>query len=135
MKQPNMAELVSAWQKAKAAESAANVERLEIERLMVAQIPAPENNEGTVNMTVGDFKVGVRYGVTRSVDSEKLQATWDSLPAKAQEAFTWKASVSAPKLRALAEWAPADYQKLVACVEVRPSKPSVSVEQIEREVA
>lgn len=134
-KAPSMADLMSAWQEAKAEESAANAKRLEIEKLMVAQIPAPEGDEGTVSMVVGDFKLGVRYGVTRSVDSEKLQSMWETLPAKAQEAFTWKASVSTPKLRALAEWAPADYQKLVACVEVRPSKPSVSVEQIEREVA
>lgn len=135
MKQPTMAELVMAWQKAKAAETAANVERLEIERLMVAQIPAPEGNEGSVSLVVDDFKLAVRYGVTRSVDTAKLQAAWDSLPAKAQEAFTWKASVSTPKLRALAEYMPAEYAKLATFVEVKPSKPSVSVEAIEREAA
>lgn len=135
MKQPNMAALVSAWQKAKAAEAAANLERLDIERQMVAQIPAPEGNEGSVSLVVDDFKLAVRYGVTRSVDTAKLQAAWDSLPAKAQEAFTWKASVSTPKLRALAEYMPAEYAKLASFVEAKPSKPTVSVEAIEKAVA
>lgn len=135
MKERNMAELVSAWQKAKAAESAANVERLEIERQMVAQIPVPEGNEGSVSMVVGDCKVGVRYGLTRSVNSDVLQAMWDELPAKAQEAFTWKASVSAPKLRALQEYAPGDYSRLAAFVEAKPSKPAISIELIEKAAA
>lgn len=135
MKQTTMPELVAAWRAAKAAEQAANAARLDVERQMLALIPPPEGNEGTVSMVVADCKVSVCYGVTRSVDTEALQAMWDTLPAKAQEAFAWKASVSTPKLRALQEYMPTEYSRLAAVVGTKPSKPAVSVDELAREVA
>lgn len=135
MKQPNMADLIVAWQKAKAAEAAANVERLEVERLMIAQIPTPEGNEGSVSMVVGEHRVAVRYSNTVKVDTAKLQGMWESLPEAAHKAFRWKAEADIKNLRGLREFAPADYAKVVVCVETKPAKPSLSIATVEEKEA
>ena len=130
-----LAELTAAWLAAKAEESAANKRRLEAEQQIAALLPAVEP-EGTIASQVGDYRVAVRYGVTRKVDTEKLQGMWEKLTPAAQSCFKWSAAVTLPKLRALQEFAPpADYAKLAACIETKPSKPAVSVEAVEKEAA
>lgn len=129
----NLETLTAEWLAAKADENAANKRRGEIEAQITALLPV--STEGTVNAQVGEYRIGVRYGVTRKVDTEKLQAMWGQLGAKAQDCFKWKADVALPKLRALQEYVPAEYTKLAAVIEAKPSKPSVSIEVHEREAA
>lgn len=130
----NIAELTAAWLTAKADENAANKRRLEIEAQIVAALP-PTAPEASVSAKIGDYAISVRYGVTRKVDADKLGAMWDELPAKAREAFKWTAAPVLPKLRGLMEYAPAEYARVAACIEAKPSKPSVSVDVLEKEAA
>ena len=131
---PTLEGLTLAWLKAKENEAAANAERLKIEAQIVALLPH-DSAEGSESKAVGDYKVAVRYGVSRKVDSDALQRLWPSLSAKAQEVFRWKADVATPKLRALQEYVPAEFAKLAAIIETKPSKPSVSIELADKEVA
>lgn len=130
----NLEQLTHDWLQAKADENAANKRRVEIEVQIAASLP-PAASEQTVAQVCGDYKIAVRYGVTRKVDTEALQTMWDKLPAKAQEAFKWTAAVTLPQLRALQEFMPADYAKLAGCIETKPSKPSISIEAVEKEAA
>ena len=129
---PTLESLTLAWLMAKEREAAANAERLQVEQQLVALLPG--ESEGTTSQIVSDYRVSVRYGVTRKVDSDKLRELWADLPSKAQEAFKWSAAVALPKLRALQEYMPAEYARLAAVIETKPSKASVSVDLVEKEV-
>ena len=131
----NLATLTTQWLEAKAEETAANKRRIDIEAQIAASLPCTDGAEGTRSEQIGEYKVAVRYGVTRKVDSDRLQTMWGDLGVKAQECFKWSAAVALPKLRALQEYVPAEYARLAACIEVKPSKPSVSIEVVEKEAA
>lgn len=126
----DLATLTASWLKLKQAEADAASARLAVEQRMCALLPGQTAECTSVGQIPG-FKVSVRYGVSRKVDSDALQAMWDSLPPKAQEAFRWKADVAMPKLRALMEYLPAEYTKLAAVIEAKASKPSVCVDAVE----
>lgn len=130
----NLATLTAEWIAAKADENAANKRRIEVETQIAALLPN-DGHEGTVAQAVGEYRVAVRYANTVKVDTPKLQAMWDALPEAAHKAFRWKAEADVKNLRALREFAPGDYARVVACVETRPSKPSVSITVVEREAA
>jgi hypothetical protein len=122
----DLASLTRSWLKLKQAEADAASARLAVEQRICALLPAT-TPESTTKSAVDGYAISVRYGITRKVDSEKLQAMWGQLPPKAQEAFRWKADVVLPKLRALMDFLPAEYSKLAECVEAKPSKPSVMI--------
>ena len=127
---PTLESLTLAWMKAKKHEAAANAERLQIEQQLVAMLPG--ESEGTTSQIVSDYRVSVRYGVTRKVDSDKLRDMWSDLPAEAQDAFRWTAAVALPKLRALQELRADLYGRLAAVIETKPARPAVTVDLIER---
>ena len=91
----NLEELKTAWRVAKAAEDAANAERLAIEAAIVALMPS--KLEGAVT----EHGVTVTYKVTRKVDAVALQSVWGSLPEEVQRAFAWKPAVDTRHLREL----------------------------------
>ena len=91
----NLEELKTAWRVAKAAEDAANAERLRVEAAIVALMPSK------LDGSVTDAGVTVTYKVTRKVDAVALQNDWHTLPESVQQAFAWKPSVDARHLRAL----------------------------------
>lgn len=126
--------LTAQWLRAKADEAEANQRRADIELQMVALLPS-EAAEGTVSQAVGDYKVAVSYKVTRKVDSDKLQAIWGDLPEAAHKAFRWKAEIDTKNYKALREFAPADYARIVPLLETKPSKPSVSIVLAEKQAA
>lgn len=130
---PTLESLTLAWMKAKKHEAAANAEHLQIEQQLVAMLPG--ESEGTTSQVVSDYRVSMRYGVTRKVDSDKLRDMWSDLPAEAQDAFRWSAAVALPKLRALQELRADLYGRLAAVIETKPAKASVSIELVEKEVA
>lgn len=127
---PTLESLTRDWLDAKERERQANAERLAIEVQIAEALPSA-NAEATCARDVGEYRVSVRYGVTRKVDSDALQRIWPSLPEEAQAAFRWSAAPALPKLRALQDLRPDVYAKLVPCIEVKPSKPSIAVEKIE----
>ena len=135
MNAPNtLPALVAAWGAAKAAESAANARRLEIEGQIVAAMPSPDP-EGIVTADAGDFRVKVAYKVTRKVDTEQLQELWPSLPDNVQAVFRWKAEIKSKELRGLQQYLPDQYRLVAGTIEAKPAKPSVAVEPIEKETA
>jgi hypothetical protein len=124
--------LTHAWLEAKADEAKANAHRVEIEQQMAALLPS-KTPEETVKAEAAGYRIAVKYGLTRSVDSTALQDIWDSLTEKAQAAFSWKASIKVGELRKVQEFLPAEYAKLATAIESKPAKPSVSVEMLEKE--
>lgn len=119
--------LSAAWLDAKRQEQEANARRVDIEQQIAAKLP-PAETEQSVAQLVGDYRVTVKYGVTRKVDTEALQELWQELTPQAQQCFKWKADVTLPKLRALKDMLPQVYAKLAPIIETKPSKPSVSIE-------
>lgn len=121
-----LAVLKTALIQAKAAETAAKNARLEIEDAILAHFPS-DKLEGSV--TNADFGISVTYKLTRTVDTDALQAGWETLSANAQKAFKWKADIDLKQFRAIQELDQASYDQLVAFVTTKPAKPSVSIKE------
>lgn len=120
--------LAAAWREAKAAEAAANACRLEIEAQIVAALPAIDT-ESTVTQEIPGGVVSVKYGVSRKVDSDALSASWANLTPAQRDAFRWTAAINLKQLRAVQKLLPQEYAQLAPFVEVKPSKPTVTVEE------
>lgn len=113
-------------------EERALIERRRALEDQIAEMLPTDALEGSISCEVGDYRIAVKRGLTRSVNTPKLQEMWETLPPKAQEAFRWSAAVALPKLRALQEYMPADYARLAAVIETKPARPAVTVDLIER---
>lgn len=116
-------ELTAALKAAKAAEDNAKALRLEIEGKIVALYAKPATGEGTHN----DEEFSITWKLNRTVDSEKLSASYESLPVNAQRAFRWKAEVELKNLRALAELDPVSYSAAAKYITSKPAKPSIDL--------
>ena len=116
-------ELTAALKAAKAAEDKAKAERLEIEGKIVALYAKPATGEGTHN----DEEFSITWKLNRTVDTEKLSASYESLPVNAQRAFRWKAEVELKNLRALAELDPVSYSAAAEYITSKPAKPSIDL--------
>lgn len=125
MNRANLQELKTAWLAAKAAEKAANEERLAVEQAILALMP--EQTEGTV--TDKDTGISVAFKVTRKVSTEALQNDWMHLSQTVQSAFTWKADVSAKQIKAIQELDPAAFAVAAKYVTSTPAKPSISIKE------
>jgi hypothetical protein len=121
------AALAAEWRIAKNMEDAAKKKRVEIEAQIAEAFP-PTDVECIRKFDDAGVKISVSYGVTRSVDTPKLQGEWANLTAFAQDAFRWKADVSVAVLRNLEENHPALYKQVAAFITTKSSKPSVKVE-------
>ena len=115
---PNMEELKTAWRAAKAAEDAANAERLRVEAAIVAMMPS--KLEGSVT----EAGVTVTFKVTRKVDAVALQSDWHTLPESVQQAFAWKPSVDTRHLRELEGYDLTTAQRFFTTT---PAKPAISI--------
>ena len=114
----NLEELKTAWRAAKAAEDAANAERLQIEAAIVSLMPS--KLEGSVS----DHGVSVTYKVTRKVDAVALEGAWTTLPEDVRRAFAWKPSVDTRHLRELEGYELTTAQQFFTTT---PAKPAISI--------
>ena len=115
--------LVIALRHAKLAEASANAARLEIERQIVTRFPAPATGEGMHK----DAEFSITYKVTRSVDTDALQAAWATLGTNAQKAFKWSADLDLKAYRALVEMDPDNAFKAQSYITTKPAKPSLTL--------
>lgn len=125
MQHATLNELKTAWLAAKAAEKAANEERLAVEAAILALMP--EQTEGTV--TDKDTGISVAFKVTRSVSTEDVQRDWTALPRNVQDAFKWKADVDTKKFKAIQDLSPSDFAVLARYVTSKSSKPAITIKE------
>lgn len=116
-----LAVLIAALRNAKEVEAQANLHRLAIEKQIVARYPQKAGYEGTVKEP--DFSL--TFKVTRSIDTEGLQAAWSSLSENAQKAFTWKAGLDTKKYRAIADLDPKGFAQVANFVTTKEAKPTI----------
>ena len=115
--------MVSALRAAKDNETVAKNERLRLEGLIEAQFAKPANGEGTHN----DEEFKITWKINRTVDTAKVQVSWDSMNTNAQKAFRWKAEVDLTQLRALADLDPGAYAQAAAYITSKPAKPTIEL--------
>jgi hypothetical protein len=134
----NLVETIEAlgkqWLAAKAAEDEAKANRLAVEESIAAAMPAT-SDESTNKIDIRAMRITVKYGVTRSVDSDRLQDAWAGLAKEAHGCFKWKAAVDLKALRGVQQLRPDVYATIASYVTVKPSKPSVEVVIEEKEAA
>lgn len=125
MQHATLNELKAAWLAAKAAERAANEERLAVEAAILALMP--EKTEGTVSDE--STGISVAYKVTRKVSTDDLQNDWMHLSQTVQSAFTWKADVSAKQIKAIQELDPAAFAVAAKYITSTPAKPAITIKE------
>ena len=110
---------------AKKAEDEAVAARKAIDADIAKLMRTPGLTEGTASEKLEGFKVSVSYGITRKLDTKKLQADWDKITAPVRACINWKADLSTTAFRAL------DQDNLLALsnyMESKESSPTVKVE-------
>ena len=124
-----ISELVAARISAKRAEDDAIAERRRIDGQLAELLKDPAKPEGSISQKLEDLglKLTITYKISRTVDSKKLTADWDKLPASAQVAFKWKPEVSVSELRKLEG---VDATVAAAYITAKPASPSVDIELI-----
>lgn len=118
-----IAQMIAALRAAKDNETVAKNERLRLEGLIEAQFTKPANGEGTHN----DEEFKITWKINRTVDTAKVQVSWDSMNTNAQKAFRWKAEVDLTQLRALADLDPGAYAQAAAHITSKPAKPTIEL--------
>ena len=118
-----LAQMIAALRAAKDNETLAKNERLRLEGLIEAQFTKPANGEGTHN----DEEFKITWKINRTVDTAKVQVSWDSMNTNAQKAFRWKAEVDLTQLRALADLDPGAYAQATAHITSKPAKPTIEL--------
>ena len=113
---------------AKAREETARLERLDLEQQLLTHVETL--SEGTLDASTAHHKVKIAFKVTRRVDTRALQADWDRMSPAARKCFTWKADVELKAMRGVQEFLPDAYAEVAKYVEVKPAKPTVSVEGV-----
>ena len=110
---------------AKKAEDEAVAARKAIDADIAKLMRTPGLTEGTASEKLEGFKVSVSYGITRKLDTKKLQSDWDKITAPVRACINWKADLSTTAFRAL------DQDNLLALsnyMESKESSPTVKVE-------
>ena len=119
-------DLAIRWSRAKAAEQAANKERIAVEAEIAQLVGVAE--EGTTNAETANFKLKTVGKLTRSLDSDALQTDWESLPDAVQKCFGWEAKLDTKAYRALESMRGDLIPAISKYITTKPAKASVSVE-------
>lgn len=115
--------LAAAWVIAKANEDRAKAERYDIEKAMLALLPAKE--EGTVSSEAAGLKITASFKLTRKADTLALRQHWAELSQEAQDCFKWAAEVSLTEMRRASDAAKAEATQYIT---TSPAKPSIKIE-------
>lgn len=119
-------DLAIRWSRAKAAEQAANKERLAVEAEIAKLVGVAE--EGTTNAETAAFKIKTVGKLTRSLDSDALQTDWDALPDAIQKCFSWDAKLDTKAFRALESMRDDLIPTISKYITTKPAKASITVE-------
>lgn len=115
--------LAAAWVIAKASEERAKAERYDIEKALLALLPAKE--EGTVSSEAAGLKITAGFKLTRKADTLALRQHWAELSQEAQDCFKWAAEVSITEIRRASEAVQAETAQYIT---TSPAKPSIKIE-------
>lgn len=126
---PTLAELAESIIHLKNIEASAREERIRMEQLIIEKVGAKE--EGTTTAEDGNFKVKTVGKLTRSIDTNAVQADWDNLDPAIQKCIKWKADLDTKNLRSLEAMRDDLVPVIAKYMTTKPAKPSVTVEQVE----
>ena len=119
-------DLAIRWSRAKAAEQAANKERLAVEAEIAKLVGVAE--EGTTTAETAAFKIKTVGKLTRSLNSDALQTDWEALPEAIQKCFSWDAKLDTKAFRALESMRDDLIPTISKYITTKPAKASISVE-------
>ena len=123
-----MAELAESIIHLKNIEASAREERIRIEQLIIEKVGAKE--EGTTTAEDGNFKVKTVGKLTRSIDTNAVQADWDNLDPAIQKCIKWKADLDTKNLRSLEAMRDDLVPVIAKYMTTKPAKPSVTIEEL-----
>src|SRR5262245_56545788 len=112
--------LTDAWNRAKAAEQAANKERLAIEAQILESV---EIKDGTTTLETG---LKIVTGLTETLDQEAAMEVYRNWPKDIPFPLKKQFALDKKALDFCREHYPAEIRKLDACIVAKPKKPSFS---------
>lgn len=120
---------------AKDVEAAATAARLKAEAELLAivgELPA----EGTTRQTDGSLVAVIRTSLRRSVDATALTRIAPQIPeAIGKRLIRWKPELDTKELRYVQNNEPQVYALLAPAIEVKPAKPSITLEAAKQQEA
>ena len=125
---PTLAQLAQLLLNAKAREQAAKDERTAIEAQIADLIGVKE--EGTTTAEADGFKIKTVGKLTRSIDTNAVQADWDNLDPAIQKCIKWKADLDTKNLRSLESMRDDLVPVIAKYMTTKPAKPSVTIEEL-----
>ena len=121
------AELAAAWLAAKQAEAEAVARRRAIEDELSEFLSLDPQNDGTINVSAGQFQIKATQRLTRKVDSTQLQqvaAQHKIGYSELQNLFRWKAEINATTWKT----APQDLTAILSqAITTTASRPTFSI--------
>lgn len=123
-----LAELAESIIHLKNIEASAREERIRIEQMIIDKVGAKE--EGTTTAEDGNFKVKTVGKLTRSIDTNAVQADWDNLDPAIQKCIKWKADLDTKNLRSLEAMRDDLVPVIAKYMTTKPAKPSVTIEEL-----
>lgn len=123
-----LAELAESIIHLKNIEASAREERIRIEQMIIDKVGAKE--EGTTTAEDGNFKVKTIGKLTRSIDTNAVQADWDNLDPAIQKCIKWKADLDTKNLRSLEAMRDDLVPVIAKYMTTKPAKPSVTIEEL-----
>lgn len=129
MVKEKLQELSQKWEKAKAKEKAANIERVNIESEMAMLLQIPDDLEDTKKYETEDYKVTITGRITKKIDADLLQeiAAENNTSEYLGTLFNWKPTLDAKAWR---NANPTITAPLMGAITSKPGKPSFKVEKI-----
>lgn len=123
----NVAPLAQAWLDAKRAESAANAQRLQIEKELCGALDVPD--EGSKTIKIDGFKITVTQPITRKIDLD----AWEKVKAHCPENLLpvkTKIEADGTGCKYLAEKEPKIWAKIAKAFTSTPAKTAIKVEAL-----
>lgn len=117
------------FEKAKKAESKATEARIAAEKVLATLMPVKE--KGSVTVKGESYKVTIKYGLNRTIDTAALAAVKSEIPAAMfEQAIRYKPDIIDAGLEYLKSNEPDTYALLAQAITSKPAKPGVAVEAI-----
>ena len=125
---PTLATLSQLLLIAKAQEQKAKEERMALEQQILDLVGSKE--EGTTTAEADGYRIKTVGKLTRSIDTNAVQADWDNLDPAIQKCIKWKADIDTKNLRSLESMRDDLVPVIAKYMTTKPAKPSVTIEEL-----
>lgn len=122
-----LTDLIYALDMAKAVESRARMERVEIEAEILKRAEIKQKEQGSATTQVGDYKLTVTHKVNRKIDPAAWEAVRDQMREDLRAAVKYSPKLDEKGVKYIQENEPEQYRILAQAITNTPAKPALKL--------